>query len=224
MFECKFTPLVVNAHPRVINKVRSVKLFSEECEKLGLHPAQGIRLANRWFYDDKVQLECQPTSAAAAELAYAIHKKLKPAPRTVSSVTPQHPEHFLLNTRIPANINTIAGYTSPIQDIQPDVHFIRTQRRYNKRRYARVRAVSRPSFWSGMMLSTVATGAFWGSTIQMTDWLTTGPINPDPSLILLLGTIVLIRKIWRLYAYAGSPKYREFNFARKNWTRYLPIN
>lgn len=27
-----------------------------------------------------------------------------------------------------------------------NIHFIRTQRRYNKRRYARMRAVSRPSF------------------------------------------------------------------------------
>jgi hypothetical protein len=41
-----------------------------------------------------------------------------------------------------------------------NIHFIRTQRRYNKRRYARMRAVSRPSFWSGSLLSSMGVGMF----------------------------------------------------------------
>lgn len=50
-----------------------------------------------------------------------------------------------------------------------NIHFIRTQRRYNKRRYARMRAVSRPSFWSGSLLSSMGVGMFWGATMQLTD-------------------------------------------------------
>lgn len=40
------------------------------------------------------------------------------------------------------------------------IHFIRTQRRYNKRRYSRVRAFSRPSFFAGISLSSMFVGSF----------------------------------------------------------------
>jgi hypothetical protein len=47
---------------------------------------------------------------------------------------------------------------------RPLVAFLRTQRSYNKRRYAKARVVSRPSFVFGILLSCFLVGAFWGGT------------------------------------------------------------
>ena len=62
--------------------------------------------------------------------------------------------HFLFNTMLNKTTKTDHNLSNT------NIHFIRTQRRYNKRRYARVRAVSRPSFWAGMTISTTAIGMF----------------------------------------------------------------
>lgn len=68
-----------------------------------------------------------------------------------------------------------------------EIHFIRTQRRYNKRRYARVRAVSRPSFWVGNLLSCLLVGMFWGASMQGVDGLVIQPIIVDVNMILVYG-------------------------------------
>jgi len=52
------------------------------------------------------------------------------------------------------------------------INFLRVQRRYNKRRYSRVRAVSRSSFFSGISLSSIFLGLLWGGSIKSVDWLT----------------------------------------------------
>ena len=40
------------------------------------------------------------------------------------------------------------------------INFLRIQKRYNKRRYSKVRVVSRPSFFSGISLCSILTGMF----------------------------------------------------------------
>jgi hypothetical protein len=54
------------------------------------------------------------------------------------------------------NKHAISYYLNPHWSI----HFIRMQRRYNKRRYLRVRAVSRPSFMAGAMSCCICLGMF----------------------------------------------------------------
>jgi hypothetical protein len=49
------------------------------------------------------------------------------------------------------------------------IHFIRVQRRYNKRRYSRVKAFSRPSFFGGIALSSIFLSCFWGGTMKGVD-------------------------------------------------------
>ena len=46
------------------------------------------------------------------------------------------------------------------------IHFIRVQRRYNKRRYSKVRLQSRPSFFAGISLGSLFISCFWGGTIK----------------------------------------------------------
>lgn len=56
------------------------------------------------------------------------------------------------------------------------LHFLRVQRRYNKRRYAKSRLYSRPSFFAGVCLSSVVISSFWGGTIKSVDWLSVLPV------------------------------------------------
>jgi len=72
-----------------------------------------------------------------------IHPKLV---KLAVDCQPQRPEHFLLNTNVLPMMIPSAHIRPDNLNVIPDVHFLRTQRRYNKRRYARVRATSRPSF------------------------------------------------------------------------------
>lgn len=84
------------------------------------------------------------------------------------------------------------------------VHLIRTQRRYNKRRYARVRAVSRPSFWFGSLLGSIGLGLFWGATTQLTDWVTAQLIIVDINALLFF---IYIYLIWRWCNLIGRGSY-----------------
>lgn len=84
------------------------------------------------------------------------------------------------------------------------LHLIRTQRRYNKRRYARVRAVSRPSFWFGSLLGSIGLGLFWGATMQLTDWITVQLVIVDINALLLFLYIYLI---WRWCNLIGRGSY-----------------
>lgn len=65
------------------------------------------------------------------------------------------------------------------------MHFLRVQRRYNKRRYSKVRVYSRPSFFGGICLGSIFISCFWGGTIKSVDWYITTPIVVDMNLALL---------------------------------------
>lgn len=55
---------------------------------------------------------------------------------------------------------SIFFYNFNYGEIYYTIHFLRVQRRYNKRRYSRVRAVSRPSFFAGISLSSILIAGF----------------------------------------------------------------
>jgi len=221
MFVFPLTTLSTSSDKAIRSKVADLCRFSAACEARGLHPAQGMRVARRQKHPVAAQINGKLENAVA--LAEQVHMRVAPARQTVLLETVATPDHFLLQTMLPESITQVKGYVSPVLDIQPDVHFVRTQRRFNKRRYSRVRVSSRPSFWTGMMLSTVATGAFWGSTIQATDWLTTALIVPDPSMLMLVGYGLISYRFWTLYMRASAPYYREFNKARQSWATQVPL-
>lgn len=76
------------------------------------------------------------------------------------------------------------------------LNFLRIQRRYNKRRYSKVRAVSRNSFFAGITLSSIMLGILWGGSIKNVDWITSRIVVIDVNLIIF---ILFIYFIYRLY-------------------------
>lgn len=78
------------------------------------------------------------------------------------------------------------------------INFLRVQRRYNKRRYSKVRVVSRPSFFAGISLSSLFLGLLWGGTIKSVDWITPWIIVIDINLIIFIIVFYFIFRLWRL--------------------------
>lgn len=78
------------------------------------------------------------------------------------------------------------------------INFLRVQRRYNKRRYSKVRAVSRPSFFGGISLSSILLGLLWGGSIKGVDWLTSWIIVIDMNFFFFSIFFYFIFRIWRL--------------------------
>lgn len=77
------------------------------------------------------------------------------------------------------------------------LHFIRVQRRYNKRRYSKVRAYSRPSFFAGITLCNLLLACLWGGTMMGCDWQSTFIINVDINFILLTIMLYVVNKLLR---------------------------
>lgn len=80
------------------------------------------------------------------------------------------------------------------------IHFIRVQRRYNKRRYSKVRVSSRPSFFAGIALSSIMSGLLWNGSIKSVDWLTAWIVVIDVNLILILIFFYFLFRIYRIYS------------------------
>jgi len=80
---------------------------------------------------------------------------------------------------------------------QMKLNFLRVQRRYNKRRYSKVRAYSRPSFFGGTALSSLFLASFWGGTMKGTDWQSTFMVNIDINLIIFAVVLYLFNKLLR---------------------------
>ena len=88
-------------------------------------------------------------------------------------------QKFLINNAQKDNIglkfnqkkfNKVVNYAVFNQDYSKyKIFFLRVQRRYNKRRYSKVRVTSRPSFFAGITLSSILVGLFWGGTIKSVD-------------------------------------------------------
>jgi len=58
---------------------------------------------------------------------------------------------------------------SAVNNSTASIFFLRHQRRYNKRRYSRVRATSRAPFFAGMSFSAILAGMFWGGAHKSVD-------------------------------------------------------
>lgn len=200
-------------HPRV----KALEMFSRLCAENNLSPAQGLRIIRRTRPNAWRQFCTTPDPSLLPQLRQLLLDRLKPEATTWPHPHLAQPDHFLLTTNLP----TLHQLQHGTRDVPADIHFLRTQRRYNKRRYARVRATSRPSFWAGMMLSATVTGAFWGATIQMLDWGTTEPIILDANVILWLLYIIVGMRIFRLYLANQKPRHREGNKSKRGWIYML---
>lgn len=142
MSELELTRITVSTSRYLRARVDSVCNFSESCESTSVHPAQGLRVGKRHTLVQPAATATVPSQQDVLAASTAVLQIVQPG-RKCTVVTRNHvaPEHFLLRTIL----DTFTTVQSALPVI-PDIHFVRTQRHYNKRRYARVRAVSRPSF------------------------------------------------------------------------------
>ena len=139
--------------------------------------------------------------------------------------------HFLCNfpyntfatNKVDLN-NDITKKTNFYLDSNFDIHFIRLQKHYNKRRYGRQRAISRPSFWSGSLLGCTGIGMFWGSTMQFTDWVLVQPIIIDINVILFLFYILVIARYFQLVVTRKTRFSRDNSRIMHGWFYSLVIN
>lgn len=99
------------------------------------------------------------------------------------------------------------------------VHFLRVQRRYNKRRYSKVRVYSRPSFFGGICLGSTFISCFWGGTIKSVDWYTTMPIVVNMNLLLFFAILLTFSRLLIL-EFSTSTLH---NFAKIRIYRFLKI-
>lgn len=113
--------------------------FTRVIQQLNGQPAQALRTAEI-LYPKHYRLLCKTGSEIlATRLAEIVLQRLTPT--HILNCQRVKPHHFLTHTQFHRDSVT-QTFNSPT----PTMFFVRTQRRYNKRRYARVRAVSRPSF------------------------------------------------------------------------------
>ena len=222
MFPCPITCAIRRPGSIAREHATALALFSKLCSERGLHPAQAIRILRRNGTNIYLQLSSM-SKADVRKLVNKVALRLESKNQVLTDSVRLQPEHFLTQTLLPTSLITTDNYVSPAIDVHPTIHFIRVQRHYNKRRYARVRAVSRPSFWAGMMLSTVMTGAFWGSTIQATDWLTTAMLVPDANVLIVLSYIFLAYRLQKLLRLSNAPFTRGLNYTRRGWKPYLSL-
>lgn len=93
-------------------------------------------------------------------------------------------------------INSILFKKNNYQYSKFKLNFLRIQRRYNKRRYSKVRVVSRNSFFAGISLSSIFIGILWGGTIKNIDWISTKIIVIDINFILFVSIFYFIFRIY----------------------------
>lgn len=103
--------------------------------------------------------------------------------------------NLLNNIQIKGNLNF---FKKNFENSKFVINFLRVQRRYNKRRYSKVRTTSRPSFFSVISLSSIFLGLLWGGSIKGVDWLTSWIIIIDINFFLFSIFFYLIFRIWRL--------------------------
>ncbi len=79
------------------------------------------------------------------------------------------------------------------------LNFLRIQRRYNKRRYSKVRVVSRNSFFAGISLSSIMLAILWGGSIKNVDWFTSKIVVIDINLIIFILFIYFVYRLYIIY-------------------------
>lgn len=100
-------------------------------------------------------------------------------------------------------------FKNNFKDSNFTINFLRVQRRYNKRRYSRVRAYSRSPFFASISLSSIILANFWGGTIKSVDWSTSWIINIDINLVTFIIIFYLFYRIWRLNYFTSSIRYKN---------------
>lgn len=80
-----------------------------------------------------------------------------------------------------------------------NLKFLRIQRRYNKRRYSKVRVSSRNSFFAGISLSSLFLAILWGGSIKKTDWLTSKIIIIDINLFIFITFLYFIYRLFIIF-------------------------
>ncbi len=96
-------------------------------------------------------------------------------------------------------------------------HFIRVVRHYNKRRYSRVRAVSRPSFWAGATLCSLFIGMYWGATMEGVDWVSSQIIMLPMGYGLIWGYVYLINRFVWVWGSANYLRDRDIGAVQRGW-------
>lgn len=102
------------------------------------------------------------------------------------------------------------------------IHFIRLQKRYNKRRYLRVRVVSRPSFWAGSLLSCICIGMFWGASLHSIDWACINALIVDINIIIVIIYFIIICRYYYIVldCYTKSLRLKW----KRTYSKFLIIN
>ena len=101
-------------------------------------------------------------------------------------------------------------------DTKFKLNFLRVQKSYNKRRYSKVRATSRSSFFGGITLSSIFLAILWGGTIKNTDWLSAKIVLIDVNLILFVLISYLLFRVYCIH----NPS----SFIRKKGKIYILYN
>ncbi len=131
-----------------LNWLTQLATLSAGCTKLNIPISVALRLLRIFNNTNLNTFLKNPDQNLYNELITTLKHFLTQLYKTPTTITTKNVE---LTTKNCFLFNTILHsiYKPNITQstaITPELHLIRTQRRFNKRRYARVRAVSRPSF------------------------------------------------------------------------------
>lgn len=97
------------------------------------------------------------------------------------------------------------------------IHFIRVTRHYNKRRYARVRAVSRPPFWAGGTMCSIFIGMYWGGSMEKMDWVSSQLLIIPMNYGIFLIYAYLIYQIFWTWGSANWAVDRDLQTVQRYW-------
>lgn len=190
--------------------------LSQSFMRLNIDPKQGFQIVYSSCYNEFRELSKNFEYKNYCKLLKLVQLKISSFAVTKSIVKTNN-SRMLNDTHILFSMNPAKlwnkglkdkGMTSFYINSYFDINFIRAQRRYNKRRYARVRSVSRPSFWAGSLISCLLVGMFWGASFQFSDWLFTQVIIIDVNIILVFIYIYVLYFYLEVYAHKKGIRVR----------------
>lgn len=95
-------------------------------------------------------------------------------------------------------LNSILYKKNDYSNSKFNLNFLRIQKRYNKRRYSKVRVTSRNSFFAGISLSSLFLAILWGGSIKNTDWFSASIVIIDINFILGLTFFYYLYRIYSI--------------------------